>query len=464
MRLSEYLVWTDDESVFDIKRAENIKHRTRLIVDERPAMLTLFNITKDSLNDIEAHVQRAANRELFAPIFQICSYIRSNCFVKPADLQNQYWDKCSAVITEAVEDYFYDKSSTREEILDIYVALKIFCTNGGFVNYSDESEFLNITVGKYINIFDKIFDAIVLDGTAKISSLYKNKKFNIVDLPAIKTYKNTSITVCTQLNGSLHEFENHHGILETVSALIWNQKPSDEDGLIITTKKQKEKFLAMGLPPRTSIDHFGNITGTNKYADIKFLYIVGIPYLQDNAYKIAYHTFSDDTDMNKEQRSIVINGARKLMDSDYRETADSIIAAELIQAINRVRCRKWEKGDTLHTHIFMLNKDLDVLNLIETSMGGVKITYDKEFYEMLPDEVREKKPVRALDAVLSILSDHKNLFDSNKVSKKKIFESHGITMNLSDVTKAGIWKKPAILQLVSDGKIRVAGKYIEFLE
>ena len=167
--------------------------------------------------------------------------------------------------------------------------------------------------------------------------------------------------------------------------------------------------------------------------------------------------------MNKEQRSVVINGARKLMDSDYRETADSIIAAELIQAINRVRCRKWEKGDTLHTHIFMLNKDLDVLNLIETSMGGVKITYDKEFYEMLPDEVREKKPVRALDAVLSILSDHKNLFDSNKVSKKKIFESHGVTINLSDVTKAGIWKKPAILQLVSDGKIKLTRKHIEFL-
>jgi hypothetical protein len=423
-----------------------------------------FNITKDSLDDIETHVQRAANRELFAPIFQICTYIRGNCFVKPADLQNQYWDKCDVTMTETMEEFFYDKSSTSERILDIYTALKTFCTNGGFVNYSDESEFLNITVGKYIDIFDKIFNSIILDGTAKISSIYKSQRFNIVDVPAIKTYKNTNVTVCKQLNGSRYELNNHSEIFEAVVALIWSQKPTDEDALIITMKEYKEKLLAIGLPPRTSIDHFGNITGTNKYVDFKFLYIVGVPYFSDNTYKIAYHTYSGDTDMNKEQRSVVVNGTRKLMDSDYKETAASMMATEIIQAINRVRCRKWEKGDTLHTHIFMLNKDMDVMNLVESCMSGVKITYDKELYERLPDDIRQKKPVYALDAVLSILSEHKEHFSSNKVLKKEIFEVSDVTKNMSDRTKSGIWKKPAILQLESDRKIKLAGKYIEFLE
>jgi len=50
------------------------------------------------------------------------------------------------------------------------------------------------------------------------------------------------------------------------------------------------------------------------------------------------------------------------------------------------------------------------------------------------------------------------------VSKKKIFESHKATKKLTDATRASIWKNPAVLQLVSDCKIRVDGKFVEFLE
>ena len=447
----------------NIKRIRKPKHRMRLIVDERFESLKVVQITKDSLGAIETHTQRAANREMFAPIYEICSYIRSMCFVKPADLQNQYWVKCDVNTTDELEKFFFNKRSTPDNIRDIYIALAVLCSTGGFVNYSDRAEFLNITVGVYVNIFDKIFDPVVLDGTAKINSLYKNERFNMIELPAIKTYKNTTINICKQLNGSQYEIDNHTSILSVVLEYIEKYKPQDEDALIITQKKFEDELLEMGLPPRTVIDHFGNITGTNKYANFKHLYIAGVPFLPDNAYKIVYHTYSGDIDINKEQGSVVINGSRKLVDDDYSETAASMVAAELVQAINRVRCRKWENGDTLKTCIFMLSKDADVISLIESCMDGVQITYDSEFYKMLPEDIQYKKPIHAIDAVLSVLNDHKNLFASNKVPKKKIFESHKVTKDLSDMTKSTMWKHPAIKQLVSDEKIKLHTRYVEFL-
>ena len=462
-RLGDYVQWTTEEDAYDLSMVSKIRSRTRLIVDEHPATLKLTQINNDSLNLIESFAQGTANRELFTPIFEICAYIRSHCFIKPADLHNQYWVRCGIKTTDKLDKYFYDRR-TADEILDIYTALKILCTNGGFVNYCDDSNFLNVTVGKHVDIFDEIFNPIILDGTAKINNLYKHKRFNMVELPKIKTYNNTTINICKQLNGSKNELENHTEIISAALQYIEINKPPNEDGLIITLKEYEQDFISIGLPPRTVIDHFGNITGTNKYINCKYLYIVGVRYLPDNAYKIAYHTYSEDLDMNKEQKTITVNGVRKLIDQDYRETSASMVAAELVQAINRVRCRKWEKGDTLETCIFMLNKDPDVINLIQQCMEGVKITYDFEFFDNLPKHIQEKKPAQAIDVVLSIISNHGSLFTSNKVEKKKIFDMHDMTSRLSGKTKSVIWKHPAIQQLESDGRIKVHTRHIEFLK
>ena len=461
--ISDYLQWTTDKDAYDISSASEIHNRTRLIVDEHPTMLNLTQITNDSLCHIESFVQSTSNHELFSPIFEICAYIRGKCFVKPADLNNQYWTKCDAKITDRLDKYFYSRGTT-DETLKIYTALKVFCINGGFVSYSDDSKFLNITVGKYIDIFDKSFNSIILDGTAKISSLYKNKKFKLIELPSIKKYSNTTINICKQLNGSNYEIKNNIEIIDATLEYIKTHKPPNEDGLIITLKAFEEDFIQIGLPPRTEIDHFGNITGTNKYMKYKYLYIVGVPYLPDNTYKIAYHTYTEDFDMNKEQRSVVINGSRKLKDQDYREMSSSMIAAELIQAINRVRCRIWENGDTPETYIFMLSKDSGVIDLIQKCMEGIKIAYNVEFYDGLPEMTKNKKPIFAIDIVLSIISKYRERLSICKLGKKDIFNKHEHTRNLTDKAKSNVWKHPAIQQLESDGKIKVHTRYIEFLK
>jgi len=210
---------------------------------------------------------------------------------------------------------------------------------------------------------------------------------------------------------------------------------------------------------------FGNITGTNKYADCKYLYIAGVQSWPDNAYKIAYHTYSDDLNMAKPQESITSNGVRRMADDDYRETRASMIASELIQAMNRVRCRQWANGDTLETEIFMLARDGDIIDLIVKSMPGAKVDDGFDFYEKLTAEIKERKPVRAIDAVLIILKYHEMLFPGmKKVKKKDIFDKYDFTDTLAKRTRTKIWGHPAIRQLVSDEEIKLHNHYVEFLE
>ena len=463
-RLNEYVQWTD-EDVAALSMASKVRNRTRLIVDEQPAELKMMKITEDSLNTIERHAQLTANYAMFEPIFEICKYIRSRCFTKPADLQTQYWHKCELKIPDNLDKYYYETRDATDEILNIYTAIKVFCVNGGFVNFSENEEFKNITIGKHIDFFDDIFDAVILDGSAKINTVYKHERFNIINLPPIKTYDNVSIHICNQLSGSKRELKIYKDdIIETLINHILETKPSDDNALIITMKEFEQKFLNIGLPPNTMINHFGNITGSNKYADCKYLYIVGIQSWPDNAYKIAYHIYSGDLDMNKSQESITSNGVRKMTDNDYRETRTSLIATELIQAINRVRCRRWVDGDTLKTDIFMLAKDEEIINLIEESMPGVKITDGFDFYEKLSKETKKDKPMKGIDAVLMVLKYHEMLFPNvKKVKKKDVFNKHEITENIKSKAQAAIWKHPSLKQLISDRKIKLHNHYVEFL-
>lgn len=463
-RLGDFVQWTDKEYVHNLSMANKVLFRTRLIVDEHPSTLKLTRITDDSMVAIEKYAQGMSNREMFEPIFDICAYIRSKCFVKPADLKTQYWHRCSLNITDKLDKHFYDMRTTTDEILETYTALKMFCIIGGFINFSDDSQFLNIVVGRHIDIFDEIFNTIILDGTAKINSLYQHKRFTLIELPTIKTYKNTTINICKQLSGSRNELKNHKCIISDALAYIDANKPPNEKGLIITMKAFESEFVVKGLPPNTRIDHFGNITGTNKYLDCKHLYIIGVPFWPDNAYKIAYHTYSEDINMNKNHGTLTVCGVRKMADEDYRRTSASMIAAELVQAINRIKCRRWVDGDTPETSIFMLNRDQEVIDLIKECMPGVKITYDFDFYETLTGEIRMKKPAMSIDVVLSTLSKHKLLFPSAKVMKREIFEAHELTEKLSGKTKSVLWQHPAIQQLVNDKKIRLSNRHVEFLE
>jgi hypothetical protein len=441
----------------------NPRHRTKLIVDERPATVKMVQITDSSLESIEKHIQRTANLEMFEPIFEICKYIRSKSFIKPADMKNQYWDKCDVMLLGEIEKFFYNKRLTPEKILEIYNALKVFCTSGGFVNYSSDSEFLNIMVGLQIEIFDKIFDTIILDGTARINTLYRNERFKMIDIPQFKTYKNVQICICKQLNGSKNELNTHEDIIPTALSYIKTHKPEDEDALIITLKSSEQKFIDCGLPPRTKINHFGNITGTNEYAKCKHLYIIGVLYLPDNAYKIAYHNYSRDLNTNRNQESLTVSGVRKLVDADYRETSVSMISCELVQAINRVKCRMWLDGDTIETTVFMLNRDDDVINMIKECMPSVNIVDGFDFFEGLSEETKRSKPPSTIDVVLSTISKRTQLFTETKVKKSEVFNAHKFTSNLATEAKAAVWKHPAIKQLVSDGEIKLYNHHIEFL-
>jgi len=461
-KLGDFVYWTSDKTAVGMYTAGKSNTRTRLIIDEQPNPAALYQITPKTLMDIENFVQVEGSKSLFNPISNICEYIRRSCFLRPSTGEHQYWDICDCPISKELNEYFESKRK-RDDIYDIFVALKLFCLNGGIVSYNDNERYKSVTVGKYIDIFDNFFDTIILDGTARINSIYDNDNFNIINIPKIKTYSNTKLHICKQLSGSRSELLSNKEIVTAALNYACKIVPKNEKCLIVTLKSVKEEFENIGCSNNIIIDHFGNITGTNKYRDYKYLFMIGIPFLPDSAYKLIYHIYHSNNDKTKPQGVTVSNGVRKLSDPDYNKTQKSILAVEIVQAINRGVCRNWNNGDTFEAFIFMLNKDEEVISLIQECMTDIEIVYNDEFYTMLPEIVKEKKPILAVDAVLSTINNHKKFFPGGKASKKEIFTASPFTEECSKGTITAVWKHPAVKDLEQSGKIKIHTKFIEFL-
>lgn len=457
--LIEYIYWKHGAKKEDKEKSREYA-RLRLIIDEQPCLLTTYKITNESLWKIEQYVQTLANKVLYQELSNVTNYIRGNCFVKRIDLETVYWDKCNFQLSSTLDDAIY--VSRNENIKDIYAALQVFCNEGGFINYSDREEYRNLTIAKYIDIFDPVFNTVVLDGTSRINFIYKNDFFKIVDMPCIKTYKNTNLSICRQLTGSRKELSTNTAIIEASLKYIMAKVPKDEPCLLITHMDIEQDFLELGLPENIHINHYGAITGTNRYINYKWGYYIGVPYYHNNIYKLAYHLCHKNSDYGRNQHTVTRAGVYEFVDPDYNNTRNSMIAVELVQAINRIRCRKWNDGDTLETFAFLLNKDDNVIDLVKQAMVGVNIVDDTEFYTTLPESVREVKKELSIDILIRKLNAHKKHAPCT-ITKKAIFETDERLSSLKDKRKSELWKHPAVKQFEDDKIIKMNTKTIDFL-
>jgi len=458
-KLGDFIYWTDDKITISMDNANKYLTRTRLIVDEQPSLMDTYQITNKKINDIEAYIQKLGNRNLMEEILKICGNIKNTCFLKRADLETQYWYRCDFKFSEKFEDVML--TCRTDTIKETYSALKIFCEEGGFVSYGDDESHKHITVARYVDIFDPLFNAIILDGTGRINAVYKNEYFNVVDIPQIKTYSNTSIYICRQLNGSRSEISSNKEILKTALNYAVDKTPNGELCLIITHKEFEEYFKNIEVPDNIKVNHFGNITGTNEYRNFKYGFYIGTPFMYDNAYKLAFHIYNKDKNYNRTHKVVTIKGVRKMVDKDYNDTKAAILAVELIQAINRLRCRNWDNGDTLETFSLILNKDNDVIDLVKQGMPNVNIIDDEDFYQTLPQSIRDKKPEDSTDILLRLI--HKSKNTKEKISKGKLLDMDEKLAKLGHSRRAELWNSPSIQQLIEDKIINISGRMIEFL-
>ena len=168
-------------------------------------------------------------------------------------------------------------------------------------------------------------------------------------------------------------------------------------------------------------------------------------------------------------------GARRFIEEEFENIRVSQTASVVTQAINRISCRQYIKGDTPLTYIFLINKDREIDNLISISMPGVNISYDWELdFEDRRGNIKTRKitPEEKLIHVMQrIIEDEE--YRNELIEKKMYSVDKGIKKSkLRELADMGnrvayndAMKKPLMEQFIKDYNLTInsTDKYIKLI-
>ena len=284
---------------------------------------------------------------------------------------------------------------------------------------------------------------VILDATSNINSyydIYPDVDLSIAEqipLNKVRNYKNVNLYLSPEQSTGINKLtksgntSKYIGLISKSENAIFTKKKT----AIFTFKaleSELDKFLENNWIDNISLGHFGDLNGKNNYIDCTGLYIIGTPYkpgyVTTNIHALSSRGLAcfDDSKEVKEER----------MRLEYSQ-----IAAELIQAINRVSCRKVidEKGNCTNTNIYLTisnNKELNttIINSIEKQMPGINIIKRKWNFVLAkadkpgPKGVYVDKFTKLLSSIKSDTS-YASIAKDLELSKKKRERLRGMLLN-----------------------------------
>lgn len=465
----------------------NSFERRRLIIDEEISNVEIKTITLKTITLIENEILNMGNRQLFNIFNNFITKVKKE-FIKPYDIKRNsaefiYLD---IKIPDKLSEYIYKETNRATQ--EAYLALVDLIRHGGYIQYADDINKKHITTYSYININVPIFYKVQLDATAKINYLYDiNNDYSLVQLPEFKTYQNTYIHIFDKITGSRSTIEKgfNEGLLDSCIKDICTQANKEDKILIILNNKKyvdlfKEKLLNSELfrgctTPVVDIDftYYGAFTGKNNWSEYNKLFSIGIPIYSETTYPILYHVNNGTVDLTQFDTTMIpMDGARRYLQDEFEKVRVSLIAKELIQGINRIRCRWFKDGDTPEAHIYMINKDKEVDRMIRKAMPNVNMLYDWE----LDYEHKYKNTERTLTGEEVLIQEITKIQDNpiyrELLTTKEILTDKGIKKKdlreLCDIenrqTFSRVMKSPLFRQFCTDRKVDTSNPHAHYIK
>lgn len=186
--------------------------------------------------------------------------------------------------------------------------------------------------------------AIVLDATASVNVMYELfDKATISPTPkGVRSYKNVTIYVNRGQNvGKDSMTKNTDRILSPVIENL-NSRLADRHVFIATHKAIKQKVLAAKTSFKRDVGTWGAIDGSNAWKDCDTAVILGLPSMPDSWSANVYFALQGIQDTDWLQTKTRPFGKHKDIRSALKTGQTT---AEVIQAINRIRCRQVNDGE-----------------------------------------------------------------------------------------------------------------------
>lgn len=260
--------------------------------------------------------------------------------------------------------------------------------------------------------------AVILDATANVDRFYDDFPHTYRYLaPPVKTYEQVNVNLLdTKSHLGRHNLKKHPELHKDNIFFHLYDSSMNTDNTVVFVHKDLRKAIKVG--EQHTMDNFNNLVGVNTYKDYDNIIIYGIPYkpkyvYYDNLYQSAKSDWEGFSD------GITIE------DMQYPD-----IAAELIQAINRGKCRHIVDGKAPQANITLLlpnNKKLSdvIVESIKSEMTDVTIdrgTATLEFGEKARKPVGDDiKFIRYIDTSLDKMK-FSDLCRQAGISSKKVKE------------------------------------------
>jgi hypothetical protein len=213
---------------------------------------------------------------------------------------------------------------------------------------------------------------VVLDATATTNHLYKLFPDVVLypDEANARNYSNVDLYLARGLKtGKSGLLENPK---ESADSLIENLKetlPREAKVLIVTIMDLEAHLTKYELPFEYEVNHFGNLTGKNDWKDFDTVVIYGLMHkpetfsINRQAVSTKFESIDEETGVVTEYIDVGDKKVRKLL-------IETDLASEIIQAVNRVRCRNVidEDGNCDDTKIYLTLPPGDIGETILSSM------------------------------------------------------------------------------------------------
>ena len=480
--INDIYEWTD-KRIDKLTVNYNIFTRERLIIDEEISNVETVAINIKTINIIENAIMNMGNNDLYDEFMGFVNSIKKEFIKSYTEKANKlnfvYFE--NIIKPEGMDEAIYDSKDYKAR--ECYINILNLLEHGGYVRYSTELENKSITTFKYIDIYNPRFAKLQLDATADVNKLYKfNPNYEVKELPEFKTYNNTYLHIYDKVTGSRSSVIDNfnQGMLQACIKDVGDKLKHGEKGLIVFNNKDLEfefynEIKSTDLIGRVWLTHYGLTTGSNKWKDYDKVFVYGINIMSDAIYPILYHCNSMEDDFNKYDTTLVPKkGSRAYAETKFEEVRVGLISSTIIQAINRIKIRKYCNGDTPETHIYMINTDKSIDAIIEGSMKGINILYDWEL-DFTPPKKEHKSKVE--DNTIKIIDYLKFLIENpeskfvDELRKDNILTDKGIKkkdlregLELSDRhTFNSAIGKPIFKQFCMDYNISLENKNNQYL-
>ncbi len=252
---------------------------------------------------------------------------------------------------------------------------------------------------------------VCFDATADVNYTYElraNYHQDIVKIPKVKNvrdYSNVTLHIALGQTGKTSKLiQQAHCIMENITL--------GEKTLVVTHKQNESLFQELAIDEYAdkiiSVAHWGSLTGLNDWQDFDTCVIVGLNHKPKSySQNRAIANTDEETAFGEEQQTI------------NNVIADTDLAAEIIQAMNRIRIRKVtdKNGGCMSGDIYLilpLQSSDKLLKLIKAQMPNIKIT-DWE----LPDTIVLRERKGHLASVINYLLTTMKVGDSIHIAEPK---------------------------------------------